>query len=58
LAKDVDPGSDGIAAVMPTIFSSFAASLTRLWPNTFWYAGAFGLAFALCPVATSNLTTA
>src|SRR5216683_194753 len=26
---------DGIAAVMPTIFSSFSASLTRLWPNTF-----------------------
>ena len=26
---------DGIAAVMPTILSSFSASLTRLWPNTF-----------------------
>src|SRR5664280_3657344 len=26
----------GITAAMPTIFSSFCASLTRLWPNTFW----------------------
>ena len=36
LLKMSTPVPDGIAAVMATILSSFCASLTRLWPNTFW----------------------